>query len=164
MHHSPWSEFDYTAVRTFYSKFRKRKKRSCKAAFVFAFIYADMHISNEFSLPALVALTADKLAGGPLREYLEKTEEHVALRSVQFWEDSQRYLTPPENFGSYSKYHSAKTLLATYIAPDSPRIMAMSPQVRADLMRLLLQERGDHLLSTVVKASIQVNGCEESWF
>ncbi|KAJ7337078.1 regulator of G-protein signaling [Desmophyllum pertusum] len=115
----------------------------------------DMHISNEFSLPALVALTADKLAGGPLREYLEKTEEHVALRSVQFWEDSQRYLTPPENFGSYSKYHSAKTLLATYIAPDSPRIMAMSPQARADLMRLLLQERGDHLLSTVVKASIQ---------
>ena len=106
-----------------------------------------------------VGLTSDKLAGGPLREYLEKTQEHVALRSLQFWEDTQRYLSSRENFSSYGKYHSAKTLIATYIAPDSPRKIAMSPQIRVDLMRLLPEERGDHLLSNVVATSIQVNRC-----
>ena len=109
-----------------------------------------------------VALTSDKLAGGPLREHLEKTQEYVALRSLQFWEDAQRYLSPPENFSTYGKYHSAKTLIATYIAPDSPREIAMSPQVRADLMRLLPEERGNHLLSTVIKTSIQVNSYTEA--
>ena len=109
-----------------------------------------------------IALTSDKLAGGPLREYLEKTQEYVALRSLQFWEDTQRYLSSPENFSSYGKYHSAKTLIATYIASDSPREIDMSPQVRADLMRLLPEERGDHLLSTVVETSIQVNGCRQA--
>ena len=104
-----------------------------------------------------VALTSDKLAGGPLREHLEKTQKHVALRSLQFWEDAQRYLLSPENFSSYRKYHLARTLIATYIAPDSPREIAMSPQVRADLMRLLPEERGHHLLSTVIETSIQVN-------
>lgn len=119
--------------------------------------YYTVHISSEFTSPAVVALTADRLAGGPLREYLEKTQENVALRSLQFWEDAQRYLSPPENFGSCSKYHSAKTLIATYIATDSPRKMPMSPKIRADLMRLLPQERGDHLLASVVKQVIQVN-------
>ena len=115
------------------------------------FVHADM------SLEAVaLALTSDKLAGGPLREHLEKTQEHMALRSLQFWEDAQRYLSPPENFSSYGKYHSAKTLIATYIAPDSPREMTMSPHVRADLMRLLPEERGDHLLSALVKTSLQV--------
>ena len=117
-----------------------------------------MNLSNESHSSALVALTADKLAGGPLREYLEKTQAETALRSLQFWEDAQRYLSHQEEFGSYGKYHSAKTLLATYIAPDSPRKMDMSPQIRADLMQLLPQERGDHLLSSVIKASVQVNG------
>ena len=105
-----------------------------------------------------MALTADKLAGGPLREYLEKTQENTALRSLQFWDDAQRYLSPLEDFGSYSKFHSAKTLIATYIVPDSPRQMAMSPRVRDDLMRLLPGEKGDHLLATVVKNSVQVIG------
>ena len=118
-----------------------------------------MPLSSEHTPPAAVALTADKLAGGPLREYLEKTQENMALKSLQFWEDVQRYLSPPENFGSYNKYHSAKTLIATYIAPDSPREMPMSPQVRDDLMRLLPQERGNSLLTSVVKASAQVNYC-----
>ena len=104
-----------------------------------------------------VALTSDRLAGGPLREHLKKAQKHAALRSLQFWEDAQRYLLSSENFSSYSKYHSAKTLIATYIAPDSPREIALSPQVRADLMRLLPEERGDHFLSTVVETSIQVN-------
>lgn len=131
---------------------RERKRYYKKLLLpVFNFVLADMSLE-------VVALTADKLAGGPLREHLEKTQEHMTLRSLQFWEDAQRYLSPPENFSSYSKYHSAKTLIATYIAPDSPREMAMSPQVRADLMRLLPEERGEHLLSTVVKTSIQVNG------
>ena len=103
-----------------------------------------------------IALTSDKLAGGPFREHLEKAQEHMALRNLHFWEDAQRYLSPPENFSSYGKYHSARTLIATYIAPDSPREMVMSPKVRADLMRLLPEELGDHLLSTVVKTLIQV--------
>lgn len=124
---------------------------------MFAFVHADLNISSEITSSAVVAVTADKLAGGPLREYLEKTQKNMALRSLQFWEDAQRYLSPPENFGSYSKYHSAKTLIATYIAPDSPREMPMSPQVRADLTRLLPQERGDNLLSSVAKAAVQVN-------
>ena len=115
------------------------------------FVQADMSLEV-----VALALTSDKLAGGPLREHLEKTQEHLALRSLQFWEDAQRYLLPPENVSSYGKYHSAKTLIATYIAPDSPREMSMSPQVRADLIRLLPEERGDHLLSTVVKTCIEV--------
>ena len=114
-------------------------------------------MSNQFTLPALVALTADKLAGGPLRDYLEKTQETTALVSLQFWEDAQRYLSPSEDFGSYSRYHLAKTLIATYIAPGSPRQIAMSPRVRDDLMRLLPQEKGNHLLSMVVKNSVQVS-------
>jgi len=118
---------------------------------VFDFVHADM------SLKAVaIALTSDKLAGGPFREHLEKAQEHMVLRNLHFWEDAQRYLSPPENFSTYGKYHSARTLIATYIAPDSPREMAMSPKVRADLMRLLPEELGDHLLSTVVKTLIQV--------
>ena len=134
------------------SRVRERKRYYEALIFfhVFDFVYADMTTEA-------VALTSDKLAGGPLREFLEKTQEHVALRSLQFWEDTQRYLSPPDYFSSYRKYHSAKTLIATYIAPDSPRKMAMSPQVRADLMRLLPEERGDYLLSTVAKTLIQVN-------
>ena len=111
---------------------------------------------NKSSIQAQVALTADKLAGGPLREYLEETQENTALRSLQFWDDAQRYLSPLEDFGSYGKFHLAKTLIATYIAPDSPRQMALSPRVRDDLMRLLPGEKGDHLLATVVKNSVQV--------
>lgn len=125
------------------------------------FTHVDISVSDHLSLPALVALTADKLAGGPLRAYLEKTQKNAALRILQFWEDAQRYLSPLEDFGSYSKYHSAKTLIATYIAPDSPRQMEMIPRVRDDLMRLLPQEKGDHLLSTVVKNSVQVSRSEK---
>lgn len=121
----------------------------------FDFVHADMTIEA-------IALTSDKLAGGPLREHLEKTQKYVALRSLQFWEDAQRYLLSPESFSSYDKCHSVKTLIATYIAPDSPREITMSPQVRADLMRLLPEERGDHLLSTVVETSIQVNGYRQA--
>ena len=120
---------------------------------------ADLSVSDELSLPTLVALTADKLAGGPLREYLEKTQQDQALSSLQFWEDAQRYLSPSEDFGSYNKYHSAKTLIATYIAPGSPRQIEMSMRVRDDLMRLLPEEKGDHLLSSFVKKSVQVIFC-----
>ena len=133
------------------------QKTACEAT-VFLFFVADISMLDQLSLHALVALTADKLAGGPLREYLEKTQEFVALRSLQFWEDAQQYLSPLEDFGSYTKYHLAKTLIATYIAPGSPRQMDMSPRVRDDLMRLLLEEKGDCLLSTVVKNSVQVIG------
>ena len=125
---------------------------------LYTFCLIDLCKSNQIIIQAIVALTADKLAGGPLREHLKKTQEKTALRSLQFWEDAQRYLLPLEDFGSYSKFHSAKTLIATYIAPDSPRQMAMSPRVRDDLMRLLPGEKGDHLLATVVKNSVQVIG------
>ena len=117
---------------------------------------ADVSVSDEPSFPTLVVLTADKLAGGPLREYLEKTQQDQALSSLRFWEDAQRYLSPSEDFGSYSKYQSAKTLIATYIAPGSPRQIEMSMRVRDDLMRLLPEEKGDHLLSSFVKKSVQV--------
>ena len=115
-----------------------------------------MSVLDEFSLSALVALTSDKLAGGPLLEYLEKTQQDQALRSLQFWEDAQWYLSPSEDLGTYSKYHSAKTLIATYIAPGSPRQIEMSMRDRYDLMQLLPEEKGDHLLSSFAKKSVQV--------
>ena len=117
-----------------------------------------MSMLDQLNLPTLLALTSDKLAGSPLRDYLEKTQENMALRSLQFWEDAQQYLSPLEDFGRYTKYHSAKTLIATYIAPGSPRQVDMRPRVRDDLMRLLLEEKGDYLLSTVMKNSEQVIG------
>lgn len=125
---------------------------------IFCLCDIDVCFTNQLILPALVALTADKLAGGPLREYLEKSQDFTALRSLQFWEDAQRYLSPLEDFGSFSKFHSAKTLVATYIAPDSPRQVALSSRVRDDLMRLLPGEKGDNLLSTVANNSAQVIG------
>lgn len=113
-------------------------------------------ILSDINLTASLALTADKLAGGPLSEYLKKTREEAALRCLQFWEDSQEYLSPREDFGSLSKYNLGKTLIATYIAPDSPRKVTMSRQTRDDLMRLLPLERGSQLLSTVLQTSVQV--------
>ncbi|XP_068697043.1 regulator of G-protein signaling protein-like [Montipora foliosa] len=115
----------------------------------------DMYFTSEVTAAALVALTGDKLAGGPLREYLEKTRNCEALKSVQLWEDAQQYLSPVEDFGSFSKFHLAKTLIATYIAPNSPRKIAMSPSVRDDLMRLLPEGKGDSLLTSVVDNCIQ---------
>ncbi|XP_029201418.2 regulator of G-protein signaling protein-like isoform X1 [Acropora millepora] len=116
---------------------------------------ADIYSTDESASRALMVLTGDKLAGGPLREYLEKTRNKKALRSLQFWEDAQRYLSPADYFGSFDKFHMAKTLVATYIAPDSPRQLPISLPIRDDLMRLLPGEKGDHLLTSVVDECTQ---------
>ena len=118
--------------------------------------FSDIYFTDESASGALMVLTADKLAGGPLLEYLEKTRNKKALRSHQFWEDAQRYLSPADDFGSFDKFHMAKTLVATYIAPDSPRQLPISRPIRDDLMRLLPVEKGDHLLTSVVDECTQV--------
>lgn len=118
--------------------------------------FSDIYSTDESASRALMVLTGDKLAGGPLREYLEKTRNKKALRSLQFWEDAQRYLSPADYFGSFDKFHMAKTLVATYIAPDSPRQLPISLPIRDDLMRLLPGEKGDHLLTSVVDECTQV--------
>ena len=100
---------------------------------------------------------ADQLAGGPYRDYLVKTKANLALTSLEFWEDAQRYLTASE-IGSLQRYRMAKTLIATYIVPGSPRQMDINRRIRDDLMRFLLQDRGDYLLSRVAKTAIEVIG------
>ncbi|XP_048577113.1 uncharacterized protein LOC5521613 isoform X2 [Nematostella vectensis] len=103
----------------------------------------------------LAAVASDRLAGGPLHEFLEKTGDEEALLRLEFWADCQRYLVPSETLGACNKYRMALTLINTYLVPDSPHAVPMSSLARSRLIKLLPVEEGDALLSHVAQVTIQ---------
>lgn len=105
----------------------------------------------------LAAVAADKLAGGPLHQYLERTKNREALTRLHFWEDTQRFIVPTENLGIITKCCMANAIIGTYIESGAPRNLALSTGLRRELADVLPGGQGDALLLYVAQNVAQVS-------
>ena len=100
---------------------------------------------------------SDRLAGGPLRNYLKCNGNTTALANLQFWEDVQIYVAVSYSSAADLKFRRGRNLLVTYLQPESVREVQLEPGVREKVCQLVRRGQADMLLRKVADQILEVS-------
>ena len=103
------------------------------------------------------SLLADRLAGGPFKTYVQSNENSKILANLQFWEDVQTYIRMASSTAVDLKFRHGRSLIVTYLQPESVREIDLEPSLRNRICWLLQRGQADVLLSKVADQILEVS-------
>ncbi|XP_046379372.2 uncharacterized protein LOC124151105 isoform X11 [Haliotis rufescens] len=113
----------------------------------------------------LLALSADRLAGGPFQKHLEKNGDQSLLSNLLFWEDVTEYgATEDKSADRLLRLQHAWAIYNRFLAHDSPYYVGLPDSIRDRLHQSLLEARDFVEASIYDSAKYQaVDRLEKAW-
>ncbi|XP_067682061.1 regulator of G-protein signaling 22-like isoform X1 [Haliotis asinina] len=113
----------------------------------------------------LLALSADRLAGGPFQKYLEKGGDQSLLSNLLFWEDVTEYgATEDKSADRLLRLQHAWAIFNKFLAHDSPYYVGLPDSIRDRIHQSLLEARDFVEASIYDSAKYQaVDRLEKAW-